>query len=221
MTIKIIKVKLKDRTFILDYVETLDDNTERRHKGVECDQLVHQDAINAIAKLKIHLVKLCDLHEGKNLAIDSDDETVINFNPEEHLKNFEVGSFSISGSDENEGVCISGHKELKSGKVINFTTPFTMYQDEDDEYEYGDELALSIQSCIYEAEQYFFHGKYAVKQTKIDFDTDVNAERSEDELLEAAKEEFKQATGALNVEITVETKKSRTRKLNQTTAEAM
>jgi hypothetical protein len=42
-----------------------------------------------------------------------------------------------------------------------------MFEDED--YNYGSELAIEIENCIYEVEEYL-NGKYAVKQLEMDFD---------------------------------------------------
>ena len=78
--------------------------------------------------------------------------------------------FSIAGSEENEGVTISGSKDGKYG-TVNLNTPFTKYSS--DEYPFVSELAEDIQKCHYEVEQYLFEGKRAPeKQMSMDFGDD-------------------------------------------------
>jgi hypothetical protein len=142
---KIIKgAKLTDvHTLSPSVLEILDDQTERFHKNISCDQLVHDDLVKAFAKLKSHLVIICDLREGDGLEPGK-------FDPELQLTNFKVTGFTIGGEDDHQGVTLTGQKELSGGKILNLNSPFTKYLDENDKYEYGHDLAVDIQACVYE-----------------------------------------------------------------------
>lgn len=167
---QIIKAKItKTHTLEVELIEILDDNTERT-ATMKCDQLVHEDMNKAFAKLKLHLVKICDLYEDSGITPDK-------FNPEEQLTKFKITSFAIGGEGEHEGVSISGQKELDGGKILNLNSPFTKYSNDD--YGYGRELASEIQACVFEVEEYLFNGKYAIKQLDIPFD---EVQESNDEI---------------------------------------
>jgi hypothetical protein len=168
MTRDITKVKVtKDRTLEVELTEHLPDQTDRE-VTMKCDQLVHDDLVKAFDKLKVHLAIICELHEAAVFEIDLAD-----FDPEEHLPNIKVTSFSIGGSGDDLGVTITGQKKLKSGKILNLNTPFIKYYDEIDPYMYAGEMAESIQGCVYEAEEYIFREKYAVKQLDLPFDEET------------------------------------------------
>lgn len=160
------KVKVtKGRTLEVTLLEHLPDQTDRE-VIMKCDQLAHDDLVGAFDKLKIHLVKICDLYEGNDLDPEA-------FNPEVHLKMFRVTSFSIGGNDDGEGVTLSGQKEFDSGKILNLNTPFTKYNDELDPYAFANDLSLAIQGCVYETEEYLYKEKYAVKQLDLPFDAET------------------------------------------------
>jgi hypothetical protein len=131
----------KGRTLEVELIERMPDGTDNEHI-MKCQQLVHNDLVATFDKLKIHFAKICKLHEG--IEIDLQD-----FNPEQHLKDFKVNSFSIGGNDDSEGVTLSGCREFESGKVLNLNTPFTKYV-EDEDYLFSLDLAGDIHSCISE-----------------------------------------------------------------------
>jgi hypothetical protein len=174
MSKEVRKVKVtRGRTLEVELIEKLEDKSDRE-VSMKCSQLVHNDLYRAMDKLKVHFVKLCDLFEGKDLTPET-------FDSEEQLTKFKVTSFSIGGEEESEGVTITGQKELAGGKILNLNTPFTKYSDEMDQYIFASELAADIANCVYEAEQYLFEQKYAIKQLEIDFpDSSLDHEPSDD-----------------------------------------
>lgn len=150
MTRDIRKVKLTSgRTLEVELVEKLTDGSAR-NIVLKCDQLAHDDLVATFDKLKVHMVKICDLYEGRDIFPET-------FDAENDLKKFKVTSFSIGGNDDNTGVTLTGQKRFDSGKVLNLNTPFTQYYDEVDPYEFASELSLAIQGCVYEAEEYLFN----------------------------------------------------------------
>jgi len=153
------KVKLTEgRTLTVDFTEYLSDGTTRKHPGVKCDQLYSDDITKAFTRLKTHLVSICDLREMDKL-IDLDD-----FDNENLIK-IEIQSISISGSSDAEGVVITGTKEIGE-KIFNINTPMTELEGE---YPHGAELAEIVEAIRFEASEYLFNGKYAVKQMEIEF----------------------------------------------------
>jgi len=156
------KAKLtKGRTLEVELTEINDDNTENEVTK-KCSQLVHDDLINAMDKLKFHLAHMCDTKE-------SDSCTEYEADNVQALDRIKITSFSVSGSADNEGVCLVGSRKIGQ-KVLNLISPFTEYENEDDQYQFGQELAIDIEALKHEVNEYLFNGKYAIKQLEIPFD---------------------------------------------------
>jgi hypothetical protein len=150
VTIK--KAKIKDKLFLEgEYSEQLPGHS-RKNTKFDCTVPVHIDLNDAFQQLSKHLAILCD-----EIPLPARLENV----NADNLLIFGVRSFSVGGSDENEGVTVSGFKEGMFG-IINLNTPFTKFKSED--YNFCNELSLQIQTCIYEVEQYLFGGKRAPEQ---------------------------------------------------------
>lgn len=161
VTIK--KAKVKDDLFLEgEYTEQLPGHSKKDSK-FNCTVPVHDDLKFAFNKLHKHLAILCDeVTTPKKAQFETSE-----------FPDFHVRSFTVSGSEENEGVTVSGYKEGKYGDV-NLNTPFTKY---DSDYPFADQLAEDIQSCIYEVEQYLFHEKRAPeKQLEMDFTAEETEE---------------------------------------------
>ena len=145
---KIKKAKIKDDLFLeVEYVEDLPGHSKKDTK-LSCTIPVHDDLKTSFQKLHKHLAILCD-----EVAAPKKNAFELAEFPE-----FYVRGFSISGSEETEGVTINGFKEGKYGDV-NLNTPFTKYNDS--EYPFLDSLGSDIERALYEVEQYLFHGKGA------------------------------------------------------------
>lgn len=171
------KVALAEgRTLKIELKEHLSDGTFRDVKYPKCDQLYHEDMKVAFEKLKSFLVDICDQKE-KDLITDPDGE----FIPHDCLDKIEVHAISVGGSAEAEGVVISGTKVIGL-KVLKLDSPMTEF---DGDYPKGAELAEVIEAIRFEASEYLFGGKYAIKQLEMDF-PDENA--IDKETSEVAKE---------------------------------
>jgi hypothetical protein len=161
--VKIRKAKIKDELFLeVEYTEDLPGHSKKDTK-LSCTIPIHQDLKDSFNKLHVHLAILCDeVKEPKKKDLAA---TV--------FETFDVRGFSIGGSDENEGVTISGFKDGKYG-IVNLNTPFTKY--EDSEYPFVSDLASDIESCLYEVEEYLFNGKRAPeKQLELGFDEETES----------------------------------------------
>lgn len=168
ITIK--KAKIKDAMFLeAEYTEELTGHGSKTTK-LSCTVPVHQDLKNAFYKLHTHLAILCD-------GIEAPDETVRLDTLE--IPGFGVRSFTTGGSDDSEGVVISGFKEGNFG-LINLNTPFVRYDNED--YPFRHELSEAIEMCIYEVKEYLFNGKKAPDvQLEFDFEAKSVEEYKADE----------------------------------------
>ena len=146
--VKIKKAQIKDGLFLnVEFVEDLPGHSKKDTK-LSCTIPIHEDLKQAFRNLHVHLALLCD---EKKLGKKEEIETV-------DFPDFGVRGFSIGGSDENEGVTISGYKDGKYG-TVNLNTPFTKYESED--YPHTRELGFAVQAAIYEVEEYLFNGKRA------------------------------------------------------------
>lgn len=166
--VKIKKAKIKDLLFLeVEFSEELPGHS-RKDTVLKCTIPVHEDLQNSFSILHKHLAILCDDIPCRAKAIDSWEF--------DNVSDYTVRGFSIGGSDENEGVTISGSKEAKHG-LVNLNSPFQKW--EGSEYKYIDDLSEHIERCIYEVEQYLFHGKRAPeKQTSLEFPDESSSEES-------------------------------------------
>lgn len=169
---KIRKAKLKSRSLEVELNDTFETEGGPITNEVimKCAGLVHDDLRTAFSRLALHMIVICDLRKAEminNETFEKDDLS--------DFEDYTVTGFSIGGEDENEGAVIIGSRKFKSGKVLNITTPFTKFSDENNPYEFEDALYNDLQACIYEVELYL-DGKYAVKQLELPFDEKVPEE---------------------------------------------
>jgi hypothetical protein len=158
--VKIKKAKIKDDLFLeAEYSQDLIGHKKQDIK-ISSTVPVHSDMTDAFKKLEKHLAYLCGEKDcPKYKLFDTTD-----------VEGFDVRSFSIGGSDEHEGVTVSGYKDGPFG-LVNLNTPFTKFAE--GEYPFLDKLSEDVQACIYEVELYLFEGKKAPEQqTSLEFPED-------------------------------------------------
>lgn len=126
-----------DKSITNDYVATL-----RRR--------VHPDMVEALAKLRGHVVELCEMGEYPTM------EDI----PEKLLSSIEVTGISIGGSGEHEGATIIAKRKLRNNRILNLVTPFTKFEDEHSPYKYESGFSFCVGVVIDEARQYL-NGKFA------------------------------------------------------------
>lgn len=159
---KIIKAKVtKEKTLIAVYKNENDDTVT-----IEGKNIVHKDLEACFTELVPHLAFLCEQKEADGKQ--SFDEL-----PDDILNTLEVSGFSIGGDGDSEGVTLTGKRFLKSKKVLNLNAPFTMFSNDNEEYNYSFELMESINACKYEVEQYLTAKKWAIVQQELPFDGDA------------------------------------------------
>ena len=132
----------------------------------KCKEPVHDDLRNAIKKLTPYMMEVCEWSEAE----DIDWENLEGSKTSEACIKFGVDGITISGSDKQTSVIISGFKLLKTNKTLFFNTPRIFIDIEnDDRYERCEELHNIVQDICFEAEEYIVNHKYAVYQTSLDF----------------------------------------------------
>ena len=159
--VKIKNAEIKDSLFLKgSYVEDLPGHSKNK---LTFDRTVpiHNDLVDAFAKLNKHFAILTDgltlPAKVKSLAAWED----------ESLEKFFVSGFSIKGNNESEGVVLHGRNDGTYGD-FPLSTPFQKW--EASEYTHIGDLGSDINTCIYEVEQYLFHGKKAPENQLALFD---------------------------------------------------
>lgn len=201
----ITKAKItKDNTLIATFMNENEDTVT-----IDGKNLIHKDLKAAFEELVPHLAFLCEQKEA-------DGKKALNELPEEIFSTFEVGGYSIGGSDDNTGVTLVGKRFLKSKKVLNLIAPFTMFNNENEEYEHAFDLQQAIDACSYEVEQYLTAKKWAVVQQELPFDESATADIAPDPVGDApigdeAKEFLKQVAEQTGATLVVNGKKVKPR----------
>ncbi len=135
-------------------------------KPTECEEThhetPHQDLRNAFAKLAIHSALI---GEFVSYAMVPD----INNTPPKLFEGFVVTGFTRTLGDD-EGVMLSAYKTLRSGKILQFNTPLTRYEDGGEHaYKYMDKLIEDVSTCENELVQYLNGKNGPDAQGKLDF----------------------------------------------------
>lgn len=165
----IIKAKITKENTLMAVFKNENEDTVT----IEGKNLVHKDMKAAFDDLIPHLAFLCEQKEADGK--ESLDEL-----SEDIFSTFEVSGYSIGGSDESEGVTLVGKRFLKTKKVLNLIAPFTMFNNENEEYEHAFDLQQAIEACKYEVEQYLTAKKWAIVQQKLPFDENTPGDISPD-----------------------------------------
>ena len=92
-----------------------------------------------------------------------------------------VSSYAIGGPDDDRGIVISGHRILPNSKALIMNTPFTRFEDSDNNgYKYIDELKDILDEIEAEIIQYL-DGKHAPEaQTAMEFPDAADQVRAQD-----------------------------------------
>ena len=139
------------------------DQKDIKAKGKEP---IHPDLRNAIKRLTPYMMEICEWSEAENIDWKNLEGGVTY----EACIKFGVDGITISGSDNQIGVTISGFKLLKTNKTLFFNTPRVMISlEHEDHYERCEELSEIVQDICFEAEAYIINHKYAVYQQELPF----------------------------------------------------
>lgn len=107
----------------------------------------HDDFVTSMNSLRVHFGMLTGyLNPGE---IRDPDVYMTN------VDSFHVSGYSIGGEDEDQGIVITGHRILPSGKAIILNSPFTRFnEDEATRYKHMDKLIARVEEVRSEAVKY-------------------------------------------------------------------
>lgn len=196
----IIKAKITKENTLMAVFKNENEDTVT----IEGKNLVHKDMKAAFDDLIPHLAFLCEQKEADGK--ESLDEL-----SEDIFSTFEVSGYSIGGTDESEGVTLVGKRFLKTKKVLNLIAPFTMFNNENEEYEHAFDLQQAIEACKYEVEQYLTAKKWAVVQQELPFDENTPGDISPDTVDETPLDFLQKVAEETGVTLTVNGKRVKPR----------
>lgn len=199
---EILKAKItKDNTLVATYKD------ENGTTTVEGKNLVTNDLKRAFSMLVPHMAFLCEQKEAENrLSLDElpdNIETIL-----------DVTGYTVGGDGDSKGVTVTGKRFLKSSKVLNLNTPFTKFNDENEQYDFQFELEQAIEQCDFEVREYLFNKKWKVVQQEFSFEdtpADISVDPIED--IQASDDEQQAFKDAMKKSVTIITNTNkRTRK---------
>lgn len=130
------------------------------------DKLPHPDLLRAFHRLTVHF---CLVTESLNLAdfgVETDEELEELIRDDEALECAGLAGFACRGLSwgaKGNGFTLSGRRWLRSGKAVNFNTPFI--DEENDDYEFLGLLRDAIRTLSKETSLYL-NGKFAEEAPK-------------------------------------------------------
>jgi hypothetical protein len=140
-----IKDELCDYTYEVTDGIGIGDTHNVKGKG-----LIDPDLRNAFARLNVHLAVIDEVFKHSNIEIDDIDK----FHTSELAALFEVTSFEIKGSKENESIILKGNKHVSSaGGRIEMDAPKIML-DNLSSYKWHNELKTEADNVRREVELY-------------------------------------------------------------------
>lgn len=189
---EILKAKItKDNTLVATYKD------ENGTTTVEGKNLVTNDLKRAFSMLVPHIAFLCEQKEAENrLSLDElpdNIETIL-----------EVTGYTVGGDGDSKGVTVTGKRFLKSSKVLNLNTPFTKFNDENEQYDFQFELEQAVEQCDFEVREYLFNKKWKVVQQEFSFEetpADISADPIED--IQASNDEQQAFKDAMKKSVTI------------------
>ena len=128
--------------------------------------IIHKDLKEAMQALIPHLAMITEQREAYKMTLGRLREQRITDETDNVYKRLTVDSVSFSNGEQR--VSLTGCRILTKTGVISLSTPTVNLEDNED-YEYSDDLALDIDAVKYEAKAYIEEKKWGVKQAEIDF----------------------------------------------------
>jgi hypothetical protein len=139
------KAKLKNGLLYAEFTEQHDEEAGPRTFTMQGTELVHPDLLRYLAHLVPHLCLLTEqLTETPDYWPDDASEFPA------HFDTYSVTGFSMGRGQA--GVTLTGQRELQGGKVLNLTSPYTAFEDENATYAYPGQLEVAVLDAIAEVE---------------------------------------------------------------------
>jgi hypothetical protein len=122
---------------------------KRNEKCEVCTSLAHPDFVNAVARLRAHMVILWNA------------DTWGNFEQSDLVEEFEARGFSLKGGGDEIRVTVKGHRKTLYAGAMTANATILLNQDMDKEgaYPLCDDLQLKIKRISLEALLYYYDNK--------------------------------------------------------------
>jgi hypothetical protein len=142
----VLKAKLKNQLLYAEFTEQHDEEASPRAFTMQGTELVHPDLQHRLAHLIPHLCLLTEqLTESPNFWPENEATEL-----PEHFASFSVTGFAMGRGQA--GVTLTGQRELHGGKVLNLTSPYLAFEDENATYAYPGQLEVAVLDVIAEVE---------------------------------------------------------------------
>ena len=128
--------------------------------------IIHRDLKEAMQAIIPHLALITEQREAWVVTYEQLKAQRITDNDDNIYKRLNVESLSFSNGEQR--VSITGNRILSKAGVISLTTPNVGLED-DEQYEHNNDLALDIDAVKYEAKAYIEERKWGVKEASLDF----------------------------------------------------
>ena len=143
--ITIQKAKLKDQHLTCEFTEQRTQEAPPRAFALTCAEQVHPDLTHRLSRLVPHLCLLAEqLAETPDYWPDAAEELPALF------EQFTVTGFSMGRNQS--GVTLIGQRELTGCRVLNLTTPYQSFDDEQGNYPYAPLLETELLEALAEVE---------------------------------------------------------------------
>lgn len=179
----VLKAKVKKQLLYAEFTEQHDEEASPRAFTMQGTELIHPDLQHRLSHLVPHLCLLCEQ------LSETDD-----FWPEDEASDLPelFGKFNVTGFSMGRGqggVTLIGQRELEGGKVLNLTSPYLAFEDENGTYTYAGRLETAVLDAISEVEQ-ALRGKVSDAGRQLDLFDDPADQRLYDELRQEAVAEL-------------------------------
>lgn len=128
--------------------------------------IVHKDLKDAVGALVPHLALITEQREAYGKTLSDLRAQRITDDGDNIYKRMNVDSISFGNGEQR--VSVTGTRILTKRGVISLTSPNISIEDNED-YDFVDDLAVDIDAIKYEAKAYIEDRKWGVKQAEIDF----------------------------------------------------
>lgn len=129
--------------------------------------IVHKDLKDAMNALVPHLSIITEQREAYNRTLkEVQGDRITDEGIKSVYKRFTVDTVTFSNSERK--VSLSGVRLLTTAGVVQLSTP-QIDTDEDENYQYHNELAIDVEAVKYEAKEYIEQRKWGMKEASIEF----------------------------------------------------
>lgn len=129
--------------------------------------IVHKDLRDAMNALIPHLSIITEQREAFNRTLkEVQGDRITDDGIKSVYKRFTVDTVSFSNNERK--VSLSGVRLLTTAGVVQLSTP-QIDTEEDENYQYHNELAIDVEAVKYEAKEYIEQRKWGVKEASLEF----------------------------------------------------